>query len=402
MSIAHRKSAAVLQFADSAGAPLANAEIGYELTDHEFLFGVGGHAALPASDPAAPDRAFFQRRVELMSAFNYATIPFYWGQFEPEEGRLQTESRMNAARLLNSKGMRTKGHPLCWHTVCADWLMEYDNKTILKKQLDRIQREVSNFRGIVDIWDVINEVVIMPVYDRYDNAVTRICREFGPVNLVKMVFDAAKQANPDAVLLINDFNLSEKYRDLIARCLDAGAPIDVIGLQSHQHQGYRGEAWFEAVLERFAPLGLPLHFTENTLVSGHLMPPEIVDLNDYQVDVWPTTPEGEQRQALEWEKMYRQLFACPQVEAVTGWNFGDDAWLHAPAGLVRTDNSIKPAYRVLTGLIHQEWTSKGTLHTDSAGRAQLEGFRGSYRFDCGARTAAWTLTKNPIDTTVIF
>jgi hypothetical protein len=36
------------------------------------------------------------------------------------------------------------------------------------------------------------------------------------------------------------------------------------------------------VLERFARSGLPIHFTEITLVSGRLMPPEIIDLNDYR------------------------------------------------------------------------------------------------------------------------
>lgn len=97
--------------------------------------------------------------------------------------RVGTESRMRAARLLQQHGVRVKGDPLCWHTACADWLMQYDNKTILQKQLDRIQREVSNFKGVVDMWDVINEVVIMPVY-RSDNAVSRICRYLGPVELV--------------------------------------------------------------------------------------------------------------------------------------------------------------------------------------------------------------------------
>lgn len=100
------------------------------------------------------------------------------------EGQPLTESRMRAARLLQQHGVRVKGHPLCWHTACADWLMQYDNKTILQKQLDRIQREVSNFKGVVDMWDVINEVVIMPVY-RSDNAVSRICRYLGPVELVR-------------------------------------------------------------------------------------------------------------------------------------------------------------------------------------------------------------------------
>ena len=28
----------------------------------------------------------------------------------------------------------------------------------------------------------------------------------------------------------------------------------------------------------------------STLLSGHLMPADIVDLNDYQVESWPSTP----------------------------------------------------------------------------------------------------------------
>ena len=67
------------------------------------------------------------------------------------------------------------------------------------------------FRGVVGLWDVINEVVIMPDFDRYDNAVTRLCREYGRIGLVKKVFAAARECDPDAVLLINDFNTSQSY-----------------------------------------------------------------------------------------------------------------------------------------------------------------------------------------------
>lgn len=45
----------------------------------------------------------------------------------------------------------------------------------MRKQLDRVTREVGTFKGKVTLWDVINETVIMPVFDRYDNAVTRLC-----------------------------------------------------------------------------------------------------------------------------------------------------------------------------------------------------------------------------------
>ena len=403
----HRKASRMLRLTDRSGNPLNNAKLEYRLVNHEFLFGSGAFDSLPATahgsfghidfyqDRINPDQGFYQDRMEKwLKLFNYGTIPFYWGGFEPKEGEPLTQSRMSAAHFLKERNVRVKGHPLCWHSICADWLMEYDNATILRKQIDRIHREVSAFRGVIDMWDVINEVVIMPVYNRYDNAITRVCKEYGQIPLVKTVFDAAKEANPDAVLLINDFNLSEKYRDLIADLLDAGVPISAIGLQTHQHQGYMGRERLEEVLERYSCFGLPLHFTENTLVSGDIMPKEIVDLNDYQVERWPSTPEGEERQRLEWKEIYQILFGHPLVAAVTGWDFADGAWLHAPSGVIREDNSIKPAYLELQRLIHKEWTSSGVLHTDANGMAQLEGYRGEYVLSIEGEQAEFKLEKS--------
>ena len=406
----HRRSSGKIQILRADGTPAAGAELTFRLETPEFLFGSGAFDSLPATarenpgnidfyqDAVVSEKAFYRQRMDKwLQVFNYGTLPFYWGGFEPEEGHPLTASRMNAAKFLQSHNVRVKGHPLCWHTVCAPWLLEYDNATILKKQLDRIQRDVSEFRGVIDMWDVINEVVIMPEFDRYDNAITRICRELGRVNLVKQVFDAAKAANPDAVLLINDFNLSDKYRRLIADCLDAGVPISAIGLQTHQHQGYMGRERLEEVLEQFSVFGLPLHFTENTLVSGHLMPAHIVDLNDYQVDVWPSTPEGEERQKKEWTEMYEILFSHPLVEAVTGWDFADGAWLHAPSGLIREDNTEKPAYYAVRDLARSRWTTEVTLTADDRGMVQLEGFRGRYRLTDGSSAAEYTLSKNSAD-----
>ena len=83
---------------------------------------------------------------------------------------------------------------------------------------------------------------------------------------------------------------------------------------------------------------------------------DIVDLNDYQVPTWPSTPEGEARQADEIVRHYRTLVAHPAVEAITYWGLTDDgAWLGAPAGLVRADGTPKPAYDALRGLVKGEW-----------------------------------------------
>lgn len=102
----------------------------------------------------------------------------------------------------------------------------------------RIKREVSDFAGLIDMWDVINEVVIMPNFNKYDNGITRICKQFGRMGLVKMVFDAAREANPKAILLINDYIVSDAYEILIEALLDKGVKIDAIGIQSHMHQGF--------------------------------------------------------------------------------------------------------------------------------------------------------------------
>ena len=399
----HRMAGKKIRFTDKAGNPVAGSDIAINQTGHKFLFGCGAFDAVSATMPENPwllkaieegkfNRKMFEDRMDLwFDVFNYGTIPFYWGSFEYKEGEPETESRMLAAKLLQSHGARVKGHPLCWHTVCADWLMEYDNATILSKQLDRINREVSTFKGVIDMWDVINEVVIMQVYDRYDNAVTRICKDLGRVKLVKEVFDAAKAANPDAVLLINDFNLSESYRILLDGCLNAGVPISAIGIQTHQHQGYMGKEKLEDILDRFSFFGLPIHFTENTLISGHLMPPEIVDLNDYQVDEWPSTPEGEERQRKEWREMYETLFAHPLVEAFTGWDFTDGQWLNAPSGLVRADGTVKPAYNEIKNLANKEWHTDTTVHTDENGFAFVEGFKGTYKASCNGQTAEFSI-----------
>ena len=392
MAYESRKSKVKLHFVNSDGSPLANSPVSAGLINHEFLFGCGAFDAIIRTKDE--NNEFVAERVDKWTAlYNYGTLPFYWGRFEPEEGKPDTENLMRASKYLVEHGAKVKGHPLCWHTVCADWLMKYDNKTILDKQLERINRDVTAFKGVIDMWDVINEVVIMPVFDRYDNAVTRICRQYGQVNLVKEVFDAARAANPDAVLLINDFNLSDKYAELIDKCLDAGVPIGAIGLQTHQHQGFMGLAKLEEVIKRFEKFGLPLHFTENTLVSGHLMPPDIVDLNDYQIPEWPTTKEGEERQAKEYEEMYRFLFDNPNVTAITGWDFADGAWLGAPSGVIRKDNSVKPSYEILKKLIKEEWTTSIEQKTDEEGYLNVEGYRGLYRASVNGRTAEFGITE---------
>ena len=392
---AHRLVDATVTLLDERGLPLSEQPVRVTQLRHAFTFGCTGFEAIPLANEelvgGERDRVatLYARWLEL---FNAATLPFYWGTFERQRGAPDTHRLRETAGWFADRGVAVKGHPLCWHTETAPWLSDLTDDEIAAAQVARIRREVEDFRGLIDTWDVINEAVIMPVFDRYENGITRVAREVGRVGMVRLAFQAARAANPEAILLINDFDLSADYERLIEGCLDAGITIDAIGIQSHMHQGYWGEERTLELIERYARFGLPLHWTESTLVSGELMPPEIVDLNDYQAAEWPNTPDGEVRQADEVERHYRTLVGHPAVAAITWWGLPDGGWLNAPSGLIRVDGSRKPAYEVLRRLIKDEWWLAPTeLRTDPAGRVRFQGFPGTYQVRVSERSAVFVL-----------
>jgi len=393
----HRMGTREIKLLGSDGSIIKNKEVKVRQTKHKFLFGCSEFSSLPYKNnefEGEVKQKAEERFEKFFDLFNYATLPFYWGNFEPEKGKPDTKRVKQAAEWMVSKGLKLKGHPLCWHTLSAPWLMEMSNADILKTQLERINREVTEFKGLIDIWDVINEVVIMPIFDKYDNGITRICKDLGRLKLVREVFKAARESNPEATLLINDFNISESYDILIEGLLEADIPIDAIGIQSHMHQGYWGVEKTLEVLERFSRFKLPIHFTENTLVSGHIMPPEIEDLNDYQIPSWPTTPEGEERQAREAVLHYTTLFSHPSVESITWWDFVDGLWLGAPAGFLTKDNRVKPVYNEIHRLIKGEWwTKEYSDASDEQGIIKVRGFLGDYELECQGRTISFTVDK---------
>jgi endo-1,4-beta-xylanase len=404
------------------GSPLAGQSVVVAQKSHKFLFGTNwGHRshasgtkdrasaaqanansllnwsrssiALANGELSGEEKELAElHHAHFIKLFNQVTLPFYWGRFEPEQGKTQTERLLTAARWFKDQGCIVKGHPLCWQTVTANWLLPMSNAEILAVQLARVQREVSDFAGVIDTWDVINEAVIMPVYNKYDNGITRICRELGRIELIRRLFETARAANPKATLLINDFDTSSAYDILVEGCLAAGIQLDVIGIQSHMHQGYWGVEKTLRVLDHFERFKLPIHFTENTILSGHLVPPEINDLQDYQVDDWPSTPDGEAQQVEQVIRHYKTLLSHPSVQAITWWDMSDGAWLNAPAGLLRRDQSPKPAYDALLNLIKGEWWLPPTrMTTDERGQLTLTGFLGDYDLTLGTDKATFAL-----------
>jgi len=391
----HRMADATVTVRKPDGTPLAHQEVTVAQRKHKFLFGNTAWDSLALANGilqgAMKERA--ERVTDaFLDLFNFATLPFYWGRFEPERGKPGTAFMRQGAQWLAERGIVLKGHPLCWHTVTAPWLLELRNAEILEAQIARIHRDVADFAGLVDMWDVLNEVVIMPVFDKYDNGITRICKELGRIPMVRTMFNAARETNPGATLLLNDFDVSSAFDILVEGCLEAGIKIDVIGIQSHMHQGYWGVEKTQWVLANFERFGLPIHFTETTILSGDIMPAHIVDLNDWQVDEWPSTPEGEIRQAEEIVTHYKTLLAHPLVEGITYWGMTDGGWLKAPGGFLTVDGHPKPAFHALRNLIKGEWWLPPTkMTTDGEGKVKVTGFLGEYEVTCQGATATFNL-----------
>jgi GH35 family endo-1,4-beta-xylanase len=387
----HRLAQPVVSLRDATDQPLADTEVQVQQVDHDFMFGNIGFDFIGLANGEETGEAIEQLARDYVELYNTATLPFYLGQFEPEPGKPDTARMHKTAEWFRARNIRLKGHPLVWHTVAPKWLLDLTTDEVEAALRHRIRRDVADFSDVMTMWDAINEVVIMPVFTAEDNGVTRLAWQRGRIEMLRLAFEEARATDPNVFLLINDFDLSTAYECLIEGMLEAGIVPNAIGLQTHMHQGYRGEDNMMAIIERFARYGLPLHLTETSLVSGHLMPPDIVDLNDYQIPQWPTTVEGEARQADEMVRHYTSLVSHPSVEAITYWGISDrGAWLGAPIGLIRHDGSHKPSYDALHDLIKRDWwVAPASGQTDADGRFRLTGFTGTYQIT--AAGTSWTV-----------
>jgi GH35 family endo-1,4-beta-xylanase len=370
------------------GLPLAHAPVNITMTRQKFLFGCNA-LSLKGCGSDQLEQLYEERVAALV---NYATLPFYWDSYESTEGHVEEQRLRAMAEWCMEHGIRPKGHPLCWHYSLPQWLYQKSPADIRQIQTNRIRREVSAFAGLIDAWEPVNEIMSMPDAPA-DNPIGRLCRALGPDNLVRDSFATARQANPKATLILNDFDVSSARAKHIAEDLLNGVSIDCVGIQLHMHKGLRSQQDVWNICETFGKLGKPLQITEITILSGPLK----TDDNWFSDHPgWNTTPEGEQLQAKQVVALYRLLFSHPAVEAITWWDPTDfHAWQGAPAGLLRKDMSPKPAYDALMKLIKGEWwTGPLQLISDDSGKIHFRGFLGNYTITTQHESAAFSL-DNP-------
>ncbi len=390
----HRKADAVVSVVDAAGKPVADARVKVEQTRHAFLFGSNIYLWGRVGD--ATDEAAYRKR--FADLFNYATLGFYWASYERRRGQPRHERTTQIAQWCKENGIVTKGHPLAWNHADPPWLGD-DFEEIRKLQVARIDDCVSRFKGLIDRWDVVNEATHFDRDSFKERApkMTAMWSHVGKHPFVRECFTHARRANPSATLLINDYRTDPAYLPVIEKLVDENSKrmYDVIGIQSHMHGGPWSNDKIWKVCERFARFGVPLHFTETTILSGK----QGWKLRE-KGQPWPSTPEGEATQAREVERFYTMLFSHPAVEALTWWDFSDrHAWQQAPAGFLRKDMSPKPAYERLMQLIKGAWWTVETVTSDKNGSAPFRGFFGDYRVSVRTKegktvTVPMTLAKS--------
>ena len=369
----HRKADAEIVVRTAKGRPVRGASVQVEQIQHEFLFGSNFFLFERVAD-ADLMRAYEQRFAAL---WNEATLPFYWTGFEPVEGKPEYGYCDRAAAWCKERFITPKGHTLAWdHEVSSPKWLPPDLTEVAELSAERVKAIVAHYRGKIDLWDVVNEPRHIGNPRFREEARTHMgqwAAWIGAHDYTAGHLLVARAANPQARLTINDYQMDAGFLALLESLKQKGRFLfDVVGLQSHMHGAPWPLAQVWDTCETFRVLGLPLHFTEITVLSGPRTGPG---------EQWgPTESALEEKQADYVAKLYTLLFSHPAVEAAIWWDLSDrGAWQRAAAGLLRQDMSPKPAYDRLHALIKGQWRTRATGETGKDGSFKLRLFRGLHK-----------------------
>ncbi|MEP6754351.1 MAG: endo-1,4-beta-xylanase [Chthonomonadales bacterium] len=348
---------------DSSGEPIPGVKVTIEQTGHKFLFGCAAISLMKHAS-ASEEQQYKNRFADL---FNFATVLTYWPDTNPTPTTFETRLLDTQVAWLNENNITVKGHPLFLAGSSPGWADQ--NPSGVRNQTEqRVEQIVNYFKGKIEIWDAVGDSTTAR---NARNGLGAWARSAGVADLTADMFGWAHKSDPSATLLYNDYNLDQKYLDLITDLKRRKSSINVIGLEAHM--GYTNwpliRVWETA--ETFKKLGFPIHFSEITVLSNHTA--------DGQIVSDPNNLDGESVQADYVEKMYTLLFSHPSVSAIAWWNFVDGDWDTIPSGLLKRNLTPKKAYSRLLHLIKTKWWTKSSGASDWNGTFKVRGFLGKYK-----------------------
>lgn len=285
-----------------------------------------------------------------------------WRRLERKRGVIDFREADLVADFAKDNGMAMRGHTLLWHKQIPNWLPKRladkrkDPAYIVAKHIDEV---AGHYRGRMHSWDVINEA-FEPDDGRADGLRKSLFLEVLGPEYVELAFHAAAKADPDTLLVLNEYGLQwardagRKRRRtmlrLLERLLGKGVPVHAVGIQGHLDPGRKGNTDM-AALGRFcdevADLGLTIQVTE-------------LDARDTSV---PGGIEARDRVVADaYARFLDVVLACKAAKVVLTWGITDRySWLtdrfpRSDGGIVRglpydADYARKPAWYALAAAL---------------------------------------------------
>jgi endo-1,4-beta-xylanase len=189
---------------------------------------------------------------------------------QPTEGRFNFAPADRLVELAEKKGATPIGHCLVWHSQTPRWFFEGSDgkpagrKLALARMRKHIATVVGHYKGRVNQWDVVNEAISdAPGQQLRPSPWLKAIGE----DYIAEAFRAAHEADPDAILIYNDYNIErpEKRRKalkLLKSLIEKKVPVHAVGIQGHWRLSSLDLAEVEESIKQFAALDLKVMITE--------------------------------------------------------------------------------------------------------------------------------------------
>lgn len=190
---------------------------------------------------------------------------------QPAENTFKFDKGDKVVNFGIENGIDVRGHTLVWHNQTPSWFFKdakgelVSRDVALERMRNHINNVMSHYKGKIKEWDVVNE----PISDD-DSSILRTDSPWYQVigeDYVKMAFIYAHEADPDAKLFINDYNIvvpgkRERFYNFVKALLDEGVPIHGIGIQGHWQLDWPSYEDIRYALDLFSSLGVDIQITE--------------------------------------------------------------------------------------------------------------------------------------------
>ena len=182
-------------------------------------------------------------------------------RIQPREGQFNFGLADKFVEFGEENDMHIHGHTLIWHSQAPDWFFVDDkgetvSPEVLKQRMkDHINTVVGRYKGRVHSWDVVNEAI-------EDDGSYRKSKFFEILgeDFVKLAFEYAHEADPDAELFYNDYSMANPRKragvvKMVKELQADGVPVHGIGMQGHIGLNHPSIEEFEKSLEAYGALG---------------------------------------------------------------------------------------------------------------------------------------------------